>query len=178
MLDHERLLASLNEIQIDFQHDIESKQSLTMLNGENIERQIREMEVSDNVSLVSPIKEVREKLVKIQRSFGEHGGIVMDGRDIGTAVFPNAELKLFMTASEEIRVKRRFDELKAKGLNVSMEEVAENIKKRDFKDTTRAVSPLKMALDVVVIDNSEMGEEEQLQKAIDLVNERASQQQQ
>jgi cytidylate kinase len=119
------------------------------------------MQVSAHVSAISAIKEVREKLVRIQQRMAENGGVVMDGRDIGTVVLPNAELKVFMTADVEVRAKRRYLQLKNNGVNISMEDVRENIAQRDFQDTTRAADPLRKASDAIVLDNSNLTEEEQ-----------------
>jgi cytidylate kinase len=116
---------------------------------------------------------VREKLVKLQQEMGQKGGIVMDGRDIGTVVFPNAELKIFMTASPQVRAQRRFDEIKATGQTVSFQEVLDNIEKRDYIDANREISPLRKADDAVILDNSYLTKKEQLDKLIDLVNQRS-----
>ncbi len=166
------LVMALDEIHIAFEHNPATGQSETLLNGENVEQEIRQMLVSNHVSKVSAVKEVREKLVALQQALGVAKGLVMDGRDIGTVVFPDAELKLFMTADPTIRAKRRFDELTAKGTALNMEEVVANIAKRDQIDTTREESPLRQAADAVVIDNSDLTQEAQLAKAHDLVRER------
>ena len=134
----------------------------TYMNDENVEQEIRTMEVSSHVSPIAALPFVREALVAQQRKMGEQKGIVMDGRDIGTTVFPNAELKIFVTASAEIRAKRRFDELKAKGKNDTYEKVLENVVERDRIDMTRAVSPLRKADDAIELDNSHMTIAEQL----------------
>jgi cytidylate kinase len=143
----------------------------TFLNNENVEQEIRTMHISQNVSPVSAIPAVRKKLVLIQRELGKEGGIVMDGRDIGTVVFKDAELKLFMTASMEVRSHRRLAELEAKGQVVSIEEIAENLAKRDHIDSTRSDSPLCMADDAVEIDNSLLTQDEQLGIVVELVEE-------
>jgi cytidylate kinase len=136
---------------------------MTFLNGRNVENQIRTMEVSSHVSPVAALPFVREALVKFQQQMGEAKGIVMDGRDIGTVVFPNAELKIFVVASAEIRAQRRYDELKAKGQEASFEEILQNVKERDHIDQNRAVSPLKQADDALLLDNSNLTIEEQKQ---------------
>ncbi|MCV6630242.1 MAG: (d)CMP kinase, partial [Flavobacteriaceae bacterium] len=139
------------------------------LNNDNIEQHIRSMEVSSMVSPISAIAEVRKKLVALQQKMGKDKGIVMDGRDIGTVVFPNAELKLFLTASAKARATRRYKELLEKGEKVSYEAVLENVQKRDHLDSTRSISPLKQAKDAVPIDNSDMGLEEQFERILSLV---------
>ena len=158
-IDEESLRKEMPNINISFGH--ENGQQYTILNGENVERQIRGMEVSGNVSPISAIGFVREAMVKLQREMGKTGAIIMDGRDIGTTVFPNAQLKVFVTASDEIRAKRRFDELTMKGENPVYEEVLKNVRERDYIDSHRAVSPLRKADDAIVLDNSEMTIEEQ-----------------
>lgn len=169
--DVEKLLAALKNIRITFKWDEETGRNTTFLNDENVEEEIRQLAVSENVSPVSTIAEVRAEMVKQQRENGKNKGIVMDGRDIGTVVFPNAELKIFMTASPEIRAQRRFDELKAKGLTVDFDEILRNVKERDQIDSTREVSPLRKADDAVVLDNSYLTREEQLEWAVKKVNE-------
>lgn len=158
-IDEDSLRNELPKIKISFGH--ENGQQYTILNGENVERQIRGMEVSNNVSPISAIGFVREAMVQLQREMGKSGAIIMDGRDIGTTVFPNAELKVFVTASDEIRAKRRFDELTMKGENPVYEEVLKNVRERDYIDSHRAVSPLRQADDAIVLDNSHMTLEEQ-----------------
>jgi CMP/dCMP kinase len=165
------LIESLGDIHVRFHYNEELQRSETFLNGENVEHEIRGMEVSRYVSLVSLIKDVRRKLVVLQKEMGKNKGVVMDGRDIGTAVFPDAELKIFMTADKETRAHRRFDELRAKGMHVSMEEISENISSRDFEDTHRAENPLIQAVDARVIDNSMMTMEEQFELAKSWVEE-------
>ncbi|MDR0394472.1 MAG: (d)CMP kinase [Tannerella sp.] len=128
----------------------------TYLNGENVEDEIRRMEVANRVSSIAALPFVRASLVKQQRRMGEERGLIMDGRDIGTVVFPDAELKIFVTATPEVRARRRLDELKAKGIPASMKEILENIKSRDYQDMTRDVSPLRKADDAIVLDNTEM----------------------
>lgn len=168
-VDSEHLQKRIDEINIHFTFDAKNHRYLTWLNNELVEDAIRTIEVSDKVSPVSKIGFVREKLVYLQQKMGAKGGIVMDGRDIGTVVFPNADVKLFMTASVEVRAQRRYDELRAKGDNVSFSEVADNIAKRDFIDQNREISPLVQAADAIVIDNSELTREQQLDKIIDIV---------
>jgi cytidylate kinase len=157
----EDIETKLNEIFISFDNV-----GRTILNGEIVESEIRDSKVSNFVSQVSAISEVRKKLVDLQREIGKEGGIVMDGRDIGTVVFPNAELKLFISADLEIRVERRFKELNGK---ITREEVRENLSERDWIDSTRSDSPLKKADDAIEIDNSYLTPEEQLDKVLELV---------
>jgi cytidylate kinase len=170
--DNGKIIANLSNIKIEFRFHPEIQSSQTYLNGRNIEKEIRGMAVSEVVSKISSIKEVRQKMVMLQRQFGEDKGVVMDGRDIGSIVFPNAELKLFMTADPVIRAKRRYDELKAKGTEVSIEEIAENLRLRDYEDTTRKENPLIQAADAVVLDNSRLTPEQQFAAAWKLVEER------
>ena len=143
------------------------------LNGEDVESQIRTLEIGNLASQISTIKEVRAFLVAQQQAMGEKKGIVMDGRDIGTVVFPNAELKLFLTASPEVRAERRFKELEAKGEKPVWEEVLADVNDRDYRDTHRAESPLRQAEDAVVVDNSEMTREEQMEHIIDVFKGRS-----
>ena len=168
----EDLIEGIKNIDVSFVFNPSRGASDVCLNGENIETSIRQMTVSDNVSHIAAIKEVRQKLVALQQEMGVNKGVVMDGRDIGTVVFPNAELKLFMTASPDIRAQRRYDELLAKGERTTMEEVRTNLEKRDLIDTTRKEDPLKQAEDAVVLDNSNLTQEEQLQLVLELVRER------
>ena len=168
-LDRDGLLRILDELDIRFQHDPMTGKSSTWLNGRNVERDIRGMEVSRFVTLVSPVPEVRAKLVKLQKAFGKENGVVMDGRDIGTVVFPDAEVKLYMTARPEVRAHRRYAELKSKGVEVDLASVLENIARRDEDDTTRAADPLTKAPDAFEIDNSDITAEEQFRKALDIV---------
>ncbi|VAW22028.1 Cytidylate kinase [hydrothermal vent metagenome] len=169
--DREKIINGLGQISITFRFNKETGENTTFLNGENVEEQIRGLDVSNNVSPVSAIKEVRQAMVKLQRQIGEKKGIVMDGRDIGTVVFPYAELKIFMTASPEIRAQRRYDELVAKGKQVSMEEIIANINERDYIDQNRKESPLRQAEDAVVLDNSNFTLEGQLEWALKLALE-------
>ena len=158
-IDEEALRRELPQIKISFSH--ENGQQYTILNGENVERQIRGMEVSGNVSPISAIGFVREAMVDLQREMGRQGAIIMDGRDIGTTVFPNAQLKIFVTATDEIRARRRYDELVLKGENPVYEDVLKNVRERDYIDSHRAVSPLRQADDAIVLDNSNMTVEQQ-----------------
>jgi cytidylate kinase len=165
----EELERRMSDIQISFKVN-ESGSSDTFLNGENVEKDIRSIEAGSNASLVSAIGFVRRALVEQQRAMGKEKGIVMDGRDIGTVVFPDAELKIFVTASPEIRAQRRYDELKAKGDQVIYEEVLAATKERDERDMNRAESPLRQAPDALVLDNSNMNFKEQnewLAKVVD-----------
>ena len=171
IVDVEGLRKRMDEIKIHFTFDEKKQQYLTWMNETLVEDDIRNITVSDKVSLVSKIDFVREKLVKLQQELGVKGGIVMDGRDIGTVVFPNADVKLFMTASVDVRAKRRYDELIAKGDEVSYKAVAENIAKRDFIDQNRDIAPLKQADDAIVIDNGNLTREEQLHKIIEIVKQ-------
>ena len=166
-IDTAKLIGELPNIKLRFVPNKETGKSDMYLNDANMEREIRTMEVSRNVSKVSAIKEVREMLVKIQQDMGKHKGIVMDGRDIGTVVFPNAEFKLFMTASPEKRAARRYKELLDKGEEVTYAEVLKNVEERDRIDSTRTISPLRKAKDAIEFDNSDMGLEEQFERVHD-----------
>jgi CMP/dCMP kinase len=161
------ILNGLKELSITFNFDPESERNTTYLCGENVEEEIRRLEVSEYVSLVSAIREVRHAMVILQRGIGKEKGIVMDGRDIGTIVFPKAELKIFMTADPGIRAQRRFLELTQKGIMVSLKEIRENIARRDFIDQNREVSPLRQAADAIILDNSNLTPEQQLQWTLD-----------
>lgn len=169
VVDVNSLVASLNLIHISFQFNKALGYAEVILNEENVESQIRGLEVSSLVSKVAAIPQVRKKLVKLQQKLGEAKGVVMDGRDIGTVVFPNAELKLFMTASADVRAKRRYEELLSKGDIVSYEDIYNNVVERDHLDTNRADSPLIIAKDAVTIDNSTMTRDEQFQMILELV---------
>ena len=155
-VDTDTLRSLMDDIQIDFRPDSETGMTHTFLNGIDVEREIRSMRVSDKVSPVSAIPFVRTSMVAAQQKMGERKGIVMDGRDIGTTVFPHAELKIFVTASAETRAQRRVDELRAKGVDVDFDEVVANINKRDLIDQTRKESPLRKAEDAIELDNSHM----------------------
>ncbi len=167
-----RIIEALNNINVSFNYNRTTGNSDTFLNGKRVEDEIRTLRVSNRVSHVSKIKEVREKLVEFQQRLGKNKGIVMDGRDIGTVVFPDAELKLWITASNEVRVARRYKEMLEKGLQVSLEDVQDNVKQRDYEDSNRKESPLVKAKDAVEIDNSLLSKQETLQKAISLVNDK------
>lgn len=170
--NHAIVIQELGNIHIDFHLNNDTKESDTYLNGVNVEEKIRGMEVSMHVSNVSTIKEVRVAMVNLQQKMSKAKGIVMDGRDIGTAVFPNAELKIFMTANPEIRAQRRYKELQAKGEDVTMEEVKQNLAERDHIDSTRKESPLQQADDAIVLDNSHLTKEEQMEFVYNLVMEK------
>ena len=168
-MDEEALRQHIDQIQIEFRpNDAEGQD--TYLNGDNVENEIRSLEVADAASRVSTIGFVREALVRQQQAMGAQKGVVMDGRDIGTVVFPDAELKIFVTASAEVRAQRRFDELQAKNIGGTYEETLANVRERDHRDTTRAESPLRKADDAIELDNSEITIEEQLQWAVDMFN--------
>ena len=169
------IAAALNKITLQFKYNPATLQSDMYLNEENVEQEIREMRVSQKVSEVAAIALVRDFAVAQQQSMGVSKGIVMDGRDIGTVVFPKAELKIFVTASPEIRVQRRFLELSAKNPAITVEEIAENLQHRDLIDTTREHSPLKQADDALVLDNSNISREEQLTIALQWAQARISQ---
>ena len=167
--DESRLVEALKNVRITFRWDEKTGMNTTYLNGENVEEEIRQVAVSENVSPVSTIAGVRTEMVRQQRENGKQKGIVMDGRDIGTVVFPDAELKIFMTASPEIRAKRRFAELQGKGQNVDFTEILKNVVERDKIDSTRKVSPLRKAADAVELDNSNLTREEQLAWVVEKV---------
>ncbi len=167
----EKLIQELKNIKITFKWDEVLGKNTTFLNGENVEEEIRRLEVSENVSPISTIAEVRHEMVKQQRENGKNKGIVMDGRDIGTVVFPDAELKIFMTASPEIRAQRRYLELKEKGQDVNLDSILQNVEGRDEIDLNREVSPLKRAEDALILDNSYLSREEQLKWTLEKVKE-------
>lgn len=173
-LDSDNLISKLNEIDISFHLNPESQNADVYLNGVNVERKIRTLEVSNHVSQIAAISEVRSILVRQQQMMGEDKGVVMDGRDIGTVVFPNAEIKIFMTASAETRAKRRYNELITRGDKVFFEEVLKNIQQRDFIDTNRDDSPLVKADDAIEIDNSNLTMKEQFQVVLDMVDKKLS----
>lgn len=166
------LIEALPDIHIEFRYNPSLQKSDTYLNGENVEEEIRQLPVSQNVSPIATIAEVRAAMVQQQQEMGKNKGIVMDGRDIGTVVFPDAELKLFVTASPEIRARRRYDELTAKGEKVSYAEILQNVQERDRIDSTRETSPLRKADDAFVLDNSHMTRDEQLAWVIRKVEEK------
>lgn len=168
--DREKLISSLSSIQLQFKFNPDLGFAEMFLNNVNVEKEIRTIEVSSFVSKVAEISEVRTKLVEQQKEMGKNKGIVMDGRDIGTVVFPEAELKIFMTASATTRAKRRYDELVQKGDNVSFEEVLKNVEERDYIDSHRDNSPLIRAEDAIEIDNSHLSREEQFDIVLGLAN--------
>jgi len=171
-LSRQRVIDLLKEINIDFRFN-ESKQfSDTYLNGENVEDEIRSTAVNNAVSALSQVSEVRAQMVALQQQLGAKKGVVLDGRDVGTVVFPDAELKLFMTADPSVRAQRRFDELQSKGVEISLEEVKTNLEQRDYNDTHRKEHPLVKADDAIILDNTNINREEQLQLALDLALER------
>lgn len=171
-IDKDSLLIALKQSIIRFEHNPELGVSEIYLNGQNIEKEIRGLSVASYVSEVAKIPEIRAYLVALQREMGREKGVVMDGRDIGTVVFPEAELKIFMTASEQIRAQRRFLELQQKGEVTTYEEVLQNIQKRDYEDTHRKESPLQKALEAIEIDNSSTAIEEVVQKIVSLVRDK------
>lgn len=164
----------LSRTHISFKQNPATKTPDTYLNGEDVEKEIRTMEVSSHVSAISALPEVRSALVAQQQLLGAGKGIIMDGRDIGTTVFPDAEMKVFVTASPEIRAQRRFDELQAKGQEVPYDDVLKNVKERDYIDSHREVSPLRQAADAVVLDNSTMTREEQSEWLLLLFKQRTA----
>jgi len=161
-LNTQGILAELKDIHIDFVYNPDINEYETFLNSENVEKEIRNMEVTSYVSRISQIPEVRSRMVELQRQIGVSKGIVMDGRDIGTVVFPDADIKIFMTASVDIRAKRRHNELKTKGINIDFEEIKRTIIARDIADENRDISPLRRADDAIILDNSRMTVEEQM----------------
>lgn len=171
-VDENQLIENLSYVEINFEYNPEAGTNDVILNGENVEKEIRAMEVSEHVSSVAKIDEVRKKLVEIQKQLGDEKGIVMDGRDIGSVVFPEAELKVFMTASADIRAQRRYSELKEKGEDITFEEVLKNVKHRDDIDSNRKNSPLIQAEDAIKIDNSHLTQEEQFEKILNLAKKR------
>jgi cytidylate kinase len=172
-VDETALQQQINNIHIEFKINPETGRSETFLNGKNVENKIRSLAVSGQVSIVSSIGFVRKAMVSQQQSYNKNKGIVMDGRDIGTVVFPDAELKIFVTASPEIRAQRRFDELKQKGQEESFESILENIRSRDYMDQNRAESPLRKPDDAIMLDNGTMTPEEQKEWLLALFKERA-----
>jgi cytidylate kinase len=166
--DKQGLIKQLNNIKLNFEYnDIESKSDI-ILNGRNIENKIRSLEVSNLVSEISQLAKVRQKMVKQQVEISKNKGVVMDGRDIGSVVLSNAELKLFMTATPEIRAERRYKELIEKGEKVELKEIIENINKRDYLDQNRTESPLIQAKDAIILDNTNVNQEEQFKVALNL----------
>lgn len=171
-IDETRMKALLPDVKLTFQLNNETKLPEVCLNGENVERYIRTLEVSQHVSPIAALPFVREKLVEQQQAMGNEKGIVMDGRDIGTVVFPNAELKIFVTASAEIRAQRRFKELETKGMPADFDEILQNVEQRDYIDTHRETSPLRQADDALVLDNSHLTIAEQKVWLMEKFNER------
>lgn len=165
----------IDHINISFNYDPDSEQSLTLLNGTVVEELIRGKEVSEKVSFVSQIPAIRKRMVELQKKAGAQKKVVVDGRDIGTVVFPEAEVKVFMTADPKIRAQRRFQELVKKGQKITLEEVEENLMKRDYNDTHRKENPLRQADNAVVLDNTYLDQEEQLHWILKLIEEKLSQ---
>jgi len=163
--DKKEVKKALDDISLEFIYNPKSEQSEIFLNGENVEYVIRDLVIAEKVSDVAAVKEVRDYAVAQQQKMGRHRGIVMDGRDIGTVVFPDAELKIFMTADNAVRVERRFQELYEKNPNITLEEIKNNLELRDYIDSHREVSPLRQADDAIILDNTNLTEKEQLQKA-------------
>lgn len=172
ILDTDRLIAALDDIEITFRHNRARGAADIYVNGDAAEGRIRTIEVSNYVSSVSSVGEVRRKLVAMQQAMGRNGGVVLDGRDIGTVVFPDAEIKLFMTADPMVRAERRYKELQAKGDTTTLDEVYRNVVERDHADQNRAISPLRKADDAIVLDNSHMTVEEQMEFFMGIYNER------
>ena len=170
-LDEAGLIAALDRVFLTFRFNPASGRGEMCLNGRNVEKEIRTHEVSRHVSIVARLSEVREKLVRAQQRMAEDGGVVMDGRDIGTVVLPNAEVKFFMKASIEARAQRRYDDLAKRGRTVSMDEVKANLEERDHLDSTRDIGPLQQAADAIVIDNSELSIEQQFEHMMSLVQD-------
>lgn len=166
------IVSELGNIHIDFVFNPDLGENETFLNSENVEKEIRSMEVAAYVSRISQIHEVRERMVEMQRQIGMFKGIVMDGRDIGTVVFPDADIKIFMTASVDIRAKRRYDELKGKGIVAEFEDIKNNIVARDIADENRDISPLRRADDAIVLDNSRMTVRQQMSWIKDIIDKK------
>ena len=173
-IDEETLRQKMSDIHITFQFNAEKGRPDTYLNGELVEDKIRSMEVSNHVSPIATLAFVREAMVAQQQEMGQGGGVVMDGRDIGTVVFPHAELKIFVTASAEVRAQRRYDELKAKGMEADFADILKNVQERDYIDSHREVSPLKQAPDAILLDNSQMTIAEQKEWLMERFQEAAS----
>ncbi len=171
-IDTDGLIRALDLVLINFKYNTETSQYETHLNGQNVEREIRSLQVSNHVSPVSNIKEVRNKLVRLQKRIAEAKGVVMDGRDIGTVVLPDAEAKFFMTADSTVRAQRRFDELKSLGVITSLDEVLRNINARDEYDTQRANDPLRQADDAIIIDNTHLTLDEQFQFVLNTIQKK------
>ena len=171
-LNVEGIVSEINDINIEFIYNPDISEYETSLNSENVETEIRGLDVSSRVSRISQIHQVRSRLVELQRQIGVLKGIVMDGRDIGTVVFPDADLKIFMTASVDIRAKRRYDELRSKGMDVNLKEIRNNIVARDITDENRDISPLRRAEDALVLDNSRMTVGEQMEWIRKIIEEK------
>lgn len=171
-INTERLEQLLPDVKISFKLDPETSRPMTCLNGEVVEQEIRSLEVSQHVSPIAALPFVRAKLVEQQQAMGKEKGIVMDGRDIGTVVFPDAELKIFVTASAEIRAQRRYKELQAKGMPADFDDILKNVEERDYIDSHRATSPLRQADDALVLDNSHLTIEEQKKWLMEKFNEK------
>jgi len=171
-IDIIKLENELKNISIDIRHNNDLSENEIFLNNENVEEEIRKIDVSNLVSIISKEKIIRKKMVKLQRKIGDKKGIVMDGRDIGTVVFPDADLKIFMTADVNIRARRRYNEYLEKNIEITLKEVIDNITKRDFYDENRKESPLKKANDAIVLDNSNLSIKEQLQFIIDIITKK------
>ncbi|MBI3133222.1 MAG: (d)CMP kinase [Bacteroidetes bacterium] len=167
-----QVIEELNSAEISFRFNTETQKSETYLNGINVEKDIRSSAISRQVSPISAIGEVRTKMVAIQQQMGLEGRVVMDGRDIGTVVFPNAEVKLFMTASNDIRAQRRIIELHDKGEQITLDDVKKSLAQRDYQDMHREISPLQKAVDAIEIDNSELTRDEQLKLALSIIHQR------
>ena len=172
--DTKEVKAALKEINLEFHNNEKNGATETWLNGENVEYVIRDLVVAEKVSDIAAIKEVRQFAVKQQQKFGEKKGLVMDGRDIGTVVFPKAELKIFMTADNAVRVERRYKELFEKNPNITIEEIKNNLEMRDYIDANRKVSPLKQAADAVLLDNTNLTEKEQFDLAFQWAQKKIS----
>ncbi|AZQ44569.1 (d)CMP kinase [Nonlabens ponticola] len=170
-LNTEKLIEELPGISINFQRNPETHINEVYLNGENVEKEIRTLEVSNVVSIIASVSEVRAKLVEQQQAMGKNKGLVMDGRDIGTVVFPDAELKVFMTAAADVRAQRRYDELKERGDDVDYQQVLENVLERDEIDSTREDSPLRQADDAMLLDTSTMNREQQFEQLMHWANQ-------
>jgi len=168
-IDHDAIIENLHLIDIQFIRNKETNKLEVYLNNSMVDREIRSLEISSFVSKIASIKEVRAKLVKEQQKIGRNGGVVMDGRDIGSVVFPNAELKIFVTASPEVRTDRRYKELVLSEPNITRDEIRKNLEERDFLDTTRTESPLIQTEDAILLDNSNISKQEQLEAVLEIV---------
>lgn len=174
-IDQDALIKALPSLHIDFEYSKDTGRSDVFLNGESVESRIRNIQVAELASRISQLRAVRNKLQQLQRAIAKKKGVVMDGRDIGTVIMPDAELKIFMTADPEIRAIRRFEELKAAGKETSLEEVKNNQAIRDYEDTHRSEDPLRQASDALVLDNSNLSPDEQLNLALDWVKKKSKQ---